>query len=409
MTEQTTPAPESQIIEPAAHQPAPEAQVSEPAPDTKPEAAEPKAEKLSRREQIEASLAKVEAEAKGADSQSKGKAEETPDGKGKTDDSQIDAAKAKPDAAKADEAVKQPQQAAEGEPSSEDDKSSPPARIAEDAKKFWRSTPRAMKAEFARMDGEIQRVTQEAGEAVKFHSELREFDQLARSHGTTVKQAIQNYRAAEQALAQDFGAGVKGLAENMGRTPQEVITSTLKAYGITPQQFAQAVSQNPNAFAPQPTLAKDPAIQQLMQSQQQMTQWMQQQEEQRRQESLAAHQRDLAKTIESWMADKPDFASLEGYIAEIIKSGIIESRYGKGLTETQRLDVAYRMAGGSASQVQQAAAQPAPSPVAPSGPPQVEASPSISGAPGNGRDPKSTSAKPKSRRASIEAAMAKLA
>lgn len=371
-------------------------------PDAKPEVKEEP--KLSRKEQIEASLKKIEEDDKAAKAAIKEKPEPEP----------------KPDAAKPAKAAdldqepvkdgdarKPHQQEGQADPSSEDDKRAPPARLSDDAKQVWRSTPRSVKAEFHRIESEFQRIASETEEARTFHAELKPYADMAKGVNTTVKAALDRYVDFDKQIYADFGKGVAAIAKDQGKTPQEAITGVLRAYGVTPQQFAQAVTQNPQAFAPQPQAQRDPAIQQIAEQQRQIMARLQQQEQQH-------HLSELQSEVSRWASGKSDYQGLEPAIAEILKSGIIERIHGNGLSVVQRLDAAYRMAGGNAgavvpqSQNHAAAQGDAPPPVAGAVPSRPDAGNlSITGAPNGGKDA-AIPRKPKSRRESIEAALAKL-
>lgn len=311
------------------------------------------------------------------------KAEEKPDDKGEEPEKKAEApakVEPKPEAQESvKDGAKQPQQEGQDGASSEDDKSAPPARITEEAKKFWRSTPRAIKAEFQRLEGEITRMTQESGEAVRFHHELREYDGMARQNGTTVKTALDRYVNFDRQIYEDFGKGVAAIAKDQSKTPQEAITSLLRAYGTTPQQFAQAVIKNPQQFMAAPAAPRDPAIQQIAQQQQALMQRLDQQDRQQ-----AVH--TLQSEVDRWAADKPDYTRLEPAIAEILQSGIIDRIHGKGLSVAQRLDAAYRMAGGDIASppVPQAQEQAAPAETKPD-----PGKKSVRGAPSDGVTPAS--------------------
>lgn len=259
----------------------------------------------------------------------------------------------------------------------------PPERLTEDAKRYWRSTPVAIKGEIHRMEAELQRVTQESGEALQLHSEVKQYVDMAKQAGTTVKAALDRYVQFDRQIAQDFGKGIAAIAKDQGRQPQEVITGILRAYGVTPQQFAQAVIKNPQAFMPQQQAPRDPMIQQIAQQQQAIMQRFQQQEQENRMSAVVS-------TVDQWASDKPDFRSKESAIAEILKSGIIERIHGQGLTDVQRLDAAYRMAGGNAGSIVPQSQNAAPTPG--NTPPLVAGDPgkkSVRGAPADGLTPAS--------------------
>lgn len=233
----------------------------------------------------------------------------------------------------------------------EDDRSAPPARLAEDARKVWRSTPRAVKAEFHRLESEIGRITQESGAALQLHQELREYDEMARQRGTSIRRALDQYVAFDRAIQEDLGKGVAQIAKANGHSPQAAIASVLQAYGLTPQQYAQSVARNPQAHQIAPQAPRDPAIAHIAAQQQEIMQRMQEQEQ-------AQVRNSLQSEVMAWAKDKPDYSRLEGAIAEVIKSGIIERIHGNGLSVAQKLDAAYRMAGGNTEVIVPQAAEP---------------------------------------------------
>lgn len=280
------------------------------------------------------------------------------------------------------------QQGAQGAPSSEDgdDRSAPPARIAEDAKQFWRSTPRAIKAEVHRMEAELTRIASESEEARTFHTELKPYADMAKQAGTTVKTALDRYVAFDKLVYSDIGKGFAAIAKDQGKTPVETIGSLLRAYGVTPQQYAQAVMQSPDKFAASEPRQTDPVVAQVAQQVQKLTQMIEgQQVEAQREQAMTAMQRE----VDAWAKDKPDFREKEVAIAEILKSGIIERIHGQGLSVVQRLAAAYRMAGGNAETIVRGDQNQA-SPNATIATPPVAGDPgkkSVRGAPADGMTP----------------------
>lgn len=290
--------------------------------------------------------------------------------------------KAEPSKSEAKAQPEPPQEGADAA-SSEDDKTAPPARITEDAKKYWRSTPRAIKAEFQRIEGEISRITQESGEAMRFAEEVKPYRDMAQQAGTTVKAALDRYVDFDKKLYEDFGKGVAAIAKDQGKQPVEAIASVLRAYGLTPQQYAQHVTQNPQAHQVAQPQPRDPALQQVLQQQQQIMQRFQQQDQ-------SAQLNALQSEVANWSQGKPDFKTLEPAIAEILQSGIIDRIHGKGLSVVQRLEAAYRMAGGNALNPDPAPASPAPVPV--SAAPNDAGKKSVRGAPSDGLSPETVDA-----------------
>lgn len=259
--------------------------------------------------------------------------------------------KAKPETATADKAAPADKPEQREQAGGEDDRSAPPARLAEDARKVWRSTPRAVKAEFHRLESEIGRITQESGAALQLHQDLREYDEMARQRGTSIRRALGQYVAFDRAIQEDLGKGVAQIAKANGHSPQAAIASVLQAYGLTPQQYAQSVARNPQAHQIAPQVPRDPAIAHIAAQQQAILQRMQEQEQ-------AQVRNSLQSEVMAWAKDKPDYSRLEGAIAEVLKSGIIERIHGNGLSVAQKLDAAYRMAGGNTEVIVPQAAEP---------------------------------------------------
>ena len=210
-------------------------------------------------------------------------------------------------------------------------------------------------------------------EAKAFADDLKEFSDLAKQHGTTVKDALRNYVNAENEFRRDFGAGMKSLAGTLGINPAQAITSALQAFGVTPLQFAQAVMKNPQAFAaaPQQPQAQpaqprpDPMAQAAMREVQTLKQQLQVQQLE-------------ASVVAPFAANHPRFAELEQDIAFFLQSGKVPT----SLSLQERLEVAYDMAERiNPSPVTTHAASASPDREAPARP---AANKSISGAPGNG-------------------------
>lgn len=373
---------------------------------------EPKqeAKPQSRRDSIEASLKKIEdADKEPAEPKADNKAKA--DDAAATEDKAVKAEDAKQDADdKADDKAEGKAEAKTQERRAEDDKRADDARRAEapqrftdEAKAVWRNTPREVKAEVERTIREFEAATEQHREAKQLHDEIKPYVDMARQAGVTVKAALDRYVAFDRQIAQDFGKGIASIAQDQGKSPVEAIGSLLRAYGLTPQQYAQHVAANPDAHQVAPQAPRDPMIEQVARQQ-----WdiMKRLETQDRNNAMQSVQSE----IDNWAADKPDFASLETAIAEVIKSGIIERIHGEGLSMVQRLDVAYRMAGGQSTKASD------PQDIEPEHPPVTAntrsngsdaGTLSIAGAPGGGKEP-TIPRRSKSRRDSIEAAFARI-
>lgn len=258
----------------------------------------------------------------------------------------------------------------------------PPARFLPEAGKLWANVPNSVKAEVHRLttehDAEVKRVSAE-------WEPVRKYDEMAKQSGTTLDKALEAYVSTEQQLRSNDPA-----------TKVAAINRVIQMAGVTPEQYAAFITQNPQAArtqAPQPQQpAPDPQYKAL---------------EQR----LASFETQMAAQkvepiITSFASAHNDYYSLQEPIAKVLQSGIVDQIYGAGLSPEQKLEVAYQMAGGRGSPSHQ------PTPVSQVHSAPVEARPvdpdgqkSIKGAPTGGNTTESPRRK-FSRQEAVEAALA---
>lgn len=91
-----------------------------------------------------------------------------------------------------------------------------PARFSPDAKTAWETAPEPVKAEVHRAIKELEQGHQKYKADAEAWSDLREFDQIAKQHGTTVKQALQGYISLEQQLKNDPLGGLEAIVSRIG-------------------------------------------------------------------------------------------------------------------------------------------------------------------------------------------------
>lgn len=251
----------------------------------------------------------------------------------------------------------------------------PPARFLPEARTKWANVPNEIKAEFHRVSDELER---EIGEHRQFREELREYEDLARTHNVTIKDTMQRYVEADRALHQNFGQGIAHLAGMYGHSPAQAIASVMQGFGITPQQYAQAIAQNPQLAQAMPPnqMARAPEPRQPQVDPQQMIQQV---------KAEMRREFEAETAVSNFASSHPDFEQLAPQIKGILDSGVISQLYGNGLTYEQKLAEAYRMAGGSPSLPQPAAeathSEPDARPVNPDA-----GKKSVRGAPSNGED-----------------------
>lgn len=228
------------------------------------------------------------------------------------------------------EAMEAERREAAGKPYAE-----PPERFLPKAKEFWNNVPNVVKSDVYRVMQEAEAETTKFREAAEAFEPIKQYHDLAKQSGTTLDKALERYVGYERLLRTE---------------PARAVTELLRSVGLTPAQYAQMVLQNPQLQAaqnqPQPQQAQQPSpeIQSLRAEIEQM----------KRQAAAAS----AAPLVQSFAQSHPDFVQIQPAIAEILQSGILERLYGAGLTPEQRLEEAYRMAGGRSAPLP--ASSPAP-------------------------------------------------
>lgn len=208
-------------------------------------------------------------------------------------------------------------------PSEERDIDKPPARFLPRAKEKWAEADPDIRGEVRRMEANYEKGLQEHRESHEFRKELREFEDMAKEHGTTVKDALKNYTAIDNLLKTNPVAGVERI---------------LSSIGITPQQYADYV-QNAPAQAP-----ADPKVSQLEQTVRQLQQQLQgvtqTTQESQQQAQLSQVQNNIIAPFRASLGDNDRYEELEEDIAFFLNSDKVPST----LSAQRRLEVAYDMA-----------------------------------------------------------------
>lgn len=218
----------------------------------------------------------------------------------------------------------------------------PPARFLPEAVTKWENTPNNVKAEVHRVIAEVEN---ELTEHRQFREELREYEELAKQHNVSVKDTMQRYVAADRQLNENFGAGVASLFQMYGKNPVQGINEILQAQGVTPHQYAEYILKQPQQAQQQPMQQQPQSNAEIEAIRRELDAFKQEQANAQRQAQIAS----VTPVIHNFAQQHPDYALLEGKIANILKSGIIEQNYGNGLTLEAKLAEAYRMAGGRPS------------------------------------------------------------
>lgn len=289
---------------------------------------------LSIREQMEADLAKVQAE------KPEEKPEEKPAKAVKAEADEVDTkepAKAKPAAEKSDGVKPEAVQEAQTAKPSEGKALEPPARFLPKAREVWANTPNPVKAEVARMEREFATEAEAFKASKQFHEELREYDDLAKSHNTTVKAALKSYVDFENGMRSDPETTLPRLLQVSGLDPMRAVLAIFKGVGATPQQFAQHVLANPGQYQNMPMQQQRP----VQPPQQDNVGIAAMREIQALRQELAEQR--VASTVLDPFMNSPEhsrFEELQDDIAFFLNSDKVPS----GLSDAERLAVAYDLA-----------------------------------------------------------------
>lgn len=239
----------------------------------------------------------------------------------------------------------------------------PPARFLPEARTKWANVPNEVKAEIHRVSAEYETQIERSRPAVEAYESVKEYDEMAKAAGTTMKDAMRNYVEIDKLLLSN---------------PAQGFARIMQSIGITPQQLVQEITKNPQAFqlapqqpSPQPQQQASPEVQRLQQENQTL-----------RQEAI---RNAAVPIIEAFAAEHPDYHEKEAQIMGILKSGVINELYGDGLTPAQRLAEAYRMAGGNAPSQSAPQALPDHSEPSPARPVDPDGQKSVRGAPSAGQ------------------------
>lgn len=212
----------------------------------------------------------------------------------------------------------------------------PPARFMPAEKELWRHVPNQLKSAVARIEREYAAEAETHREARQFHEELREYDELAKRTGTTVKEALKSYVELEQSFARDPEGTLPRLLQKVNMNPMQAVLAVLKSAGATPQQFAEHVRLNPGQYQGQQAMqpmrqpaqpAPDPMASRAYEEVQELKHHL-------------VRQEVLTNVVDPFRAEHPRFDELQEDIAFFLNSGKIPD----SMDDFERLAAAYDMA-----------------------------------------------------------------
>lgn len=266
----------------------------------KPVVEKPVIEKDAKADKIEKPATKIE---------KAGKVENTADG---DDDDPEDAEKSAAAKGATGQEVQERQRQSEGR-----EHQQPPARFLPKAKEVWANVPNAVKADIDRVFKEHEAEVSQYRTAHQEYEQIKDFDELAKRGGTTLRNALSAYTGVENLLRTN---PVQGVAE------------VLRNIGISPIQYAQHVLNNPQLHEYKGMPAPSPQQQQQVRSPEI--------DELKQQIASMRHEQVARDIITPFREANPRYDELQEDIAFFLQSGKIPS----SLSPVERLEAAYDMA-----------------------------------------------------------------
>jgi hypothetical protein len=255
--------------------------------------------------------------------------------------------------------------------------SDPPTRFSPEAKAAWKEAPEPVRAEVHRAFREMEQGIAKIRDDATAYADLKDYDALAKQHGTTIRATMDQYLRLSQTL--------------QSRDPMPAIQELLRHAGMTVQDLVAHVSGQ------QPEQASAGAAREIMELRNQVGQLQNQLQGELGQVKSTLQQQQaqgLLGEIQQFASDKPRFDELSMEIAAQVRAGY-------------PLDEAYVRA----ERLNPLPAAPAPPTAAQTGTPaaaqtgthdpmaQTRGSLSITGAPAAGSDPRNRGPSPTTRAA----------
>lgn len=239
-----------------------------------------------------------------------------------------------------------------------------PSRFDDSAKAEWANAPESVKGAVHRTIREMEQGIEKYRESADKYEQLREYDQMASQHGTTVKQALDNYVRAEQMLAQNPIQGLQNICERMGISLRDVA--------------ARVLNQSPDEVQSQ----HDATVRELKQQIGQLQQHIQQIGGTLQQQ----HQQGVTSQIQEFVSAKnPDGSLKYPRVQELEEDMAFFLQNKRANTLSEAYELADRLNPAPANAAHTGTPAPAPAQTRPPANPAGQKS--VSGAPTTGSDP----------------------
>lgn len=214
-----------------------------------------------------------------------------------------------------------------------------PARFLPRAKELWANVPHPVREEFDRVMRESETEIAQYKEAKQFRDDVKEFEELAQRHGVPFKQVLTNYVDIERKFSEDPAQGFRQLMQNMNMHPTQAIGAILRSVNATPQQLAQMLTNNPEAFT-----ALAPNMPRQTQQVQQQQRALDPEINALKEQVQALHAERVANDIiRPFAQEYPEYHEHEEAIAKVLQSGIIDQIHGSSLSPRDKLEAALFM------------------------------------------------------------------
>lgn len=214
-----------------------------------------------------------------------------------------------------------------------------PARFLPRAKELWANVPHPVREEFDRVMRESETEIAQYKEAKQFRDDVKEFEELAQRHGVPFKQVLTNYVDIERKFSEDPAQGFRQLMQNMNMHPTQAIGAILRSVNATPQQLAQMLTNNPEAFT-----ALSPNMPRQTQQVQQQQRAPDPEISALKEQVQALHAERVANDIiRPFAQEYPEYHEHEEAIAKVLQSGIIDQIHGSSLSPRDKLEAALFM------------------------------------------------------------------
>jgi hypothetical protein len=187
-----------------------------------------------------------------------------------------------------------------------------PAHFLPRAKEAWAGVNVDVRGEVHRMMENYEKGLEEGREAMDYRKDLREFDDLAKGAGTTVKAALANYVAIDNQLKTDPVGGIERILRSINITPEQY------ANHILGQQQMQR--DNPQGYA------QSQEMQTLRQQNQQLQAQIQQVNQRLEQEASQRAAQQVEQTLFAEVRQQhPRFDELRPIVLKIWNSDLLPS------------------------------------------------------------------------------------